>query len=86
MEKQVIDCACKSNEHILLFSGDEDSDGYKCVFLRYHLQTGYPWYKRIGKAIKYIFGFKSIYGNFGEVIIDKTNIHQFEKIVNFIKN
>ena len=84
MERQVIDCACHSDEHILLFSKNDEED-YKCVYLSYHLQNDY-WYKRIWKGIKYIFGFKSKYGNFGEVIIDKSNIDKFEEIVNFINH
>ena len=85
MERQVIDCACSSDEHIILFSKNEDEDGYKCVYLSYHLQNDY-WYKRIWKGIKYIFGFKSKYGDFGEVIIDKDNIDKFKEIVKFIDN
>ena len=85
MEKQVIDCVCGSDEHIILFSKNEDIDGYKCVYLSYHLQNDY-WYKRIWKGIKYIFGFKSKYGNFGEVIVDSANIHKFKEIVEFIGN
>ena len=84
MEKVVIDCACGSNEHILIFSKNDEED-YRCVYLSYHLQNDY-WYKRIWKGIKYIFGFKSKYGNFGETIIDKTNVDKLSEIVKFIKS
>ena len=83
MERKVINCACNSSEHIILYSFDEDEDGYKCVFISYHLSSDY-WYRRIWKGIKYIFGFKSQYGNFGEIIIDDTNVSGFREIVGFI--
>lgn len=84
MEKQVIDCACHSSEHIILFTKDSDfEDNYKCVYMHYFLQDT-VWYKRVWLGIKYIFGFKSRYGHFGEFIIDENNIDKFKEIVEFI--
>lgn len=65
-EKIVIDCACGSSNHMIV--GEYDSE-VNCVYLSIHLQN-YPIHARIWQAIKYIFGYKSKYGDFDEIVID----------------
>ena len=57
------ECECHSDEHTLkfkLFPDIEEPELYTSVYLR----QWRPWYKRIWVAIKYIFGYKSKYGDF----------------------
>lgn len=78
----LITCACQSPEHIMLADFDEDNN---LVFLSVHLCPERNIFKRIWKAIKYIFGHICIYGTFDEFVIDNSNVNEFKEIVNFIK-
>lgn len=75
-------CECHNVEHQLVFSYfPEDNEVYMAV----HLIPEYNIWKRIWIAIKYIFGYKSIYGHFDEFIFDKSDADKLQKIVDFLK-
>lgn len=75
-------CECRNVEHQLIFSYfPEDNEVYMAV----HLIPEYNIWKRIWIAIKYIFGYKSIYGHFDEFIFDKSDADRLQKIVDFLK-
>lgn len=76
---EVLECACYSNEHIILLQGNEED---KEIYLSIHLAQ-LPWYERIWHAIKYIFGYGCKYGNFEEIIITEKNA---KKIKEYIEN
>jgi len=59
-DEQYFTCACSSMEHTLRLSYYDDEE----IYLEIFLDSG-PWYKRLVNGIKYIFGFKSRYGDFG---------------------
>ena len=80
METRVIKCSCYSPEHCILVTFNQEE---KEVYFNYFLETQ-KWYKRILIGIKYIFGFRSKFGHFGEIIIDEKNIKVFEKIIKCI--
>ena len=54
------------------------------VYCTIHLNP-LPWYKRIINGIKYIFGYKSIYGDFEEFIFDPRDGYKLYKIANFLQ-
>lgn len=79
-------CACHNIEHQLhVFKDDED----KIVYLSVHLVSGSFW-QRLKNGIKYIFGHKSIYGDFDEFLFKeehgKTLIELGEFLMNENKN
>lgn len=77
-------CQCYNVEHQLIFSyfpDDEDKDVYVSV----HLTPEYNIFKRIWIAIKYIFGYKSMYGHFDEFIFKKSDANRLQKVVNFLR-
>ena len=75
-------CGCGDPAHHLLFTFDPDVHQ---VWLHYQLELD-PWYRRLWLGIKYIFGYQSIYGMYGELLINENNIDSFEKIVEHVKN
>ena len=81
-KNQIIVCGCGDSAHHLLFSYDEDEPQ---VWLHYQLEL-LPWYERLWYGIKYTFGHQSRFGAYGELLIDKSNIHKFEEIIEHVKN
>ena len=84
MEREVLICQCESLEHQVTFSyleGVKDGD----VYMEVHLAPLGFW-QRVVNGIKYIFGHRSKYGDFDEMIIKKEDVWKLEKIVEYIKN
>ena len=68
MEKEkLLICECNDVEHQIIFRYDDtDNVAYMSVHL-----VKKPFFTRLKNGFKYIFGHKSIYGDFDEVIIGK---------------
>ena len=49
-----------------------------------HLSSKGFW-QRLVNGFKYIFGYKSKYGDFDEMIIKKEDVRKLEKIVEYLK-
>lgn len=64
-------CECSSLEHFMQISYEPDFDEY--VYVTIHLSE-LPFWKRLIFGIKYIFGYKSKYGNFEEIILGKKKL------------
>lgn len=67
----------------MIASWFEDEPGE--VYLSIHLNK-LPLFKRVVNAIKYIFGYKSVFGDFEEIILSKNNIESVSKILNHLRN
>jgi hypothetical protein len=85
---EVVVCDCWSSEHQFLLTVDEE-DGpkgrkHRVGYIHPHLVKKNFWY-RLKYGIRYIFGRKSRYGVFDEVIITKGNIKPLEEFVRMIK-
>ena len=57
--EKFLSCECHSDEHTLRFAYDEDGDLYTSVYLNQYR----GFWKRVLVAIKYVFGYKSRYGD-----------------------
>lgn len=79
-KKEILECACYSNEHMYVIGYIED----KLVYISPHLQSKSFWY-RLKYAIKYIFGYKCMFGCFDEILISKSNYKPLKNIVEFIE-
>ena len=78
-------CECNNVEHQLIFSYFEDDDPkYSDVYLEVHLNPEYNIFKRIWYAIKYIFGYRSMYGHFDCFIFKKSDAPKLAKIVKYL--
>lgn len=67
------ECDCSSADHIMRISHIPDEGFNDLLYVETHLRN-LPFFKRFWLAIKYIFGFKSIYGNWEEYIWNKGNV------------
>lgn len=78
-------CECHCDEHQMIFKYDDDPD-WENVYISYYLQSDTLWGK-IKTAVKHIFGYKTRYGDFGEIILgsDDDTIEKFENVVKHLK-
>ena len=82
MEQEFFICQCNNAEHQLIFSYFKD-DNFGDVYVTVHLVPDSFW-KRIKNAIKYIFGYKSKYGDFDEFIFKKEDASKLQNVVNYL--
>jgi len=71
------ECSCYSSEHCFIFRIDLD-DGQ--VYLSPYLCSHFSFFKRLIYGIKYIFGHKSDYGAFDEIIIKREDIKNLRNL------
>ena len=83
MERETIICQCESIEHQATFRWFEYDNGGD-VYLEIHLKP-LGLFRRIINGIKYIFGHRSIYGDFDGMIIKKEDGWKLERVVNYLK-
>jgi hypothetical protein len=75
-------CDCSSAEHQLIVSWDNDDNE---VYVRVHLANCYGFWRRLWHAVKYVFGHKSRYGAFDEVILRKEDADNLQKVVDHLR-
>ena len=76
----VLICGCSSLEHQIIVRYDNDNDTVYCGI---HLKRIGFW-KRLIHAVRYVFGYKSKYGDFEEFILKKEHAHQLLNIINHL--
>ena len=76
-------CNCHNLEHHLIFHFDPDDNYNEFMYVNMNLNHYLPWYKRIGLAIKYIFGYKCQYGHYNEVVLDRKQVEHVRDRFNF---
>ena len=85
---EVLICECWSADHQYLFTVMDvkysEDNVVREGFIHPHLVRKSFWY-RLKYGIKYIFGRKSRYGAWDEIIITKENVKVLEDFVNKIK-
>lgn len=79
-KKQTFICGCHSNEHQISMLLDTDND----LFFTVHLAP-LPFFRRIKNAIKYIFGHRSVYGDFEEFILKIEDVDKMIEILQEFK-
>ena len=84
MQRETLICQCNSIEHQISFNWIEDKELEGEVYMEIHLAKLSFW-DRLKHGIKYIFGYRCMYGDFDEVILKKEDIHKLERIVEFLK-
>ena len=83
MEHDVLICECNSVEHMIVFSYIEDEvDGD--VYVEYHLKPLGFW-GRLVHGIKYIFGHRSKWGDFDNMILKRGDVDKLERVVEYMK-
>ena len=77
-------CACSSSEHQMIWRVEKEDNGEVTIYCDVHL-VPLRWYERLWQGLKYIFGHRSIYGEFEEYIFRKCDLPKFEKLVKDLK-
>lgn len=83
-QRETLICQCSSIEHQISFVWFDDEDGKGDVYMETHLKPLSFW-QRVKNGILYIFGHRSIYGDFDDVILRKEDVHKLERVVEFLK-
>lgn len=74
--EKVLICQCSDVNHQIIIRYDKEYNiAYASVYL-----SKLPLLKRIKNAIKYIFGYKSEYGDFEEFIISKKHSEYLKEL------
>jgi hypothetical protein len=84
-----IHCGCDAMEHgVRIMFSKEEPDPAKdpnhnsdLFYISYFLETA-RWYKRIWIGLKYIFGFKSKYGQCGETLVHVAEAKRLARFLN----
>ena len=76
-------CSCNSVEHQLIMTYFTDD---KEVYCNVYLKPESNIFKRTWKAVKYIFGHRSIYGDFDEFIFKSEAADSLQQVVDYLKN
>lgn len=71
MKKEFLLCLCGHSDHMIILNFEETGDYVECS-MEIHLSP-LPFYKRLWRAIKYVCGYRSRYGDFDELIIDRES-------------
>ena len=82
--RETLICQCNSEEHQFSFVWFEDEQGQGEVYMECHL-TPLPFWQRLKNGIKYIFGHRSVYGDFDDIILRKEDAHKLERVDEFLK-
>lgn len=73
-------CSCDSDEHQLNFRFFLEDEA-PTLYCTMHLSNSGNIFKRIWIAIKYIFGHKSKYGEFHEVILNPEKVKELKEVI-----
>ena len=82
--KELFVCRCSDIEHQISMAYEVD-DEIKDVYCYIHL-VRLPFWERVKNGIKYIFGYKSKYGDFEEFIFNPKDADALQKVVDYLKS
>lgn len=79
MKREYIECQCSTIEHTLRFTWDDGPD-WPDIYVDVYLNQHYGFFKRFWYGMKYIFGYKSVYGHFDETTLSYEQIEQLRSM------
>lgn len=82
-QRDIFVCDCHSLEHQFAFWYDEED---KSLYFEPHLYQGGNWLQRFWGRIKYLFGGKSRFGAYDEVIINPDDASKLIEYLEKIKH
>ncbi len=77
-------CSCCSVEHQIIFN-EFTHNGYTTVYMTTHLKPEPSIFKRLCNAVKYLFGHRSMYGDFDEFIFRQKDWEKLQKLTDAVK-
>ena len=75
MKRTLFTCRCGSIEHIFVITADDED-----MYIEVHLAP-LPLWQRVRQAIKYVFGYRSKWGDFDEILLDPTQALQLGDLI-----
>lgn len=81
-KKELFICECNSIEHQIVMSYFKDE---KEVYCSVHLIPERNVFKRIIHAVKYVFGHRSVYGDFDEFIFNPKDADRLQSVVDHLR-
>lgn len=78
--KEYVICNCGHNDHMFILSRDKCADNYVDLALTVHLSP-IPFLKRIKHAFLYIFGKRSRYGDFDEILLNRESVLKIQSFL-----
>lgn len=85
MKKHLCLCKCNSIEHQAVFTYFTDDNDEKEVYLSVHLSKLGFW-QRLIHGVKYIFGHRSMYGDFEEFIFKPEDWKTLNTVSKYLKS
>lgn len=88
MNTDVVLCDCSSPEHQILIHTNPDWDEpgeEREAYISIYLGTYRGFWGRLKYAWKYLWGYKSKYGAFDQMILTKKHVPAFEKLISYLK-
>lgn len=83
--QELLTCKCGDPSHQCIIGYDKDDD-VREVFLSVHLVPEANIFKRVANAFRYLFGRRSIYGDFDEIILSPLDVPKLRKVVEHLEN
>ncbi len=87
-QKLYVSCECGTLEHLFKFTywlDDEFPDDV--LYMQVHLANSDRWYQRIWAGLRHMFGYRSKYGEFDEVLINQTKAMEMRDFLSaYIEN
>jgi len=79
--KELFVCECEWSAHQLIFMYEKGIDPMdEEIYASVYLNTYMGFWKRLVHGVKYIFGFKSIYGEFDSVILNPDDHERLQAV------
>lgn len=80
-KREYFECSCTDMEHMFRLTHYADDDiGEGDLYMSFYLYSYSSFLKRVWTGVKYMFGYRSRYGEFGEIILDEntvTKLHNY---------
>lgn len=78
MKRELFVCKCGNIEHQLILQWDDEwaveDEKFKEVWVEVHLCNHRQWWKRVVPAIRHVLGYKSRYGQYDSIGLDKDQL------------
>lgn len=81
---EYFECSCHSPTHHFTIKDICDIDGKydEGPYIQIHMANYLPWHKRLWVAVKYVFGHKSKYGEYDEIILKESDLFKLRDHIN----
>lgn len=78
-------CECHDPSHQFIISAAPITDDVPGVYISIHLNRDHNIFRRMWTAVKYVFGMRSILGDFDEVIVNPDDADRLQEVVDLLK-